>query len=196
MGAYTNVPPPHHWWDLVGPAGLLICGDPAFPVPDAPIGCLIARIGAGPPFPVGEFGIFAAETEGELEFGTNNIDFDSNDGMLKVNYGNKLSNTSSSVPPAAPAFDSMLQQNRPNPFNPVTMIEYSVLEADHVELNLYDASGALLRSLVAESKQPGDYTVSWDGRDAHGKRLPSGTYFYELKIGGAQASSKKMIMLK
>lgn len=196
MGVYTNVPPPHHWWDLVGPSGLLFCGDPAFPVPYAPIGCLIARIGPNPPFPVGEFAIFAAEASGELEYGTNNIDFDSNDGMLKVNTEKKSGNTSSSVPPASHEIASILRQNRPNPFNPVTTIQYAVEEASYVELNLYDASGTFLRSLVAETREPGDHTVSWDGRDAHGKRLPSGAYFYELKIGGRSAASKKMIMLK
>jgi hypothetical protein len=196
MGVYTSVPPPHHWWDVMGPSGMLLCGDPAFPVPHAPIGCLIARIGPSPPFPIGEFGIFAADASGELEYGTNNIDFDSNDGMLKVYTDKKSRNTASSVPPASREIDSVLRQNRPNPFNPVTMIQYSVKEAGHVELNLYDASGTFVTSLVSETKQPGEYTVSWDGRDAHGKRLPSGAYFYELKIGGHAAASKKMIMLK
>lgn len=83
-----------------------------------------------------------------------------------------------------------LQQNFPNPFNPVTNISYDVSKASFVELTVYDIMGREAGKLVSEYKQPGKYTAVFDGSE-----LSSGIYFYKLRAGDF-AANKKMILMK
>jgi hypothetical protein len=77
-----------------------------------------------------------------------------------------------------------LAQNFPNPFNPETIIEYTVGEWESsgegrvVELVVYDLLGRKLLTLVNEARRPGKYRVRLDGRG-----LSSGTYFYRMRAG-------------
>ena len=93
-----------------------------------------------------------------------------------------------------------LQQNYPNPFNPETTIKYSIgagtCSSCAVRLEIYNLLGELVRVLVDEIKQPGEYAVVWNGRDAQGKVVPSGIYIYKLKIGEEFAANKRMLFLK
>lgn len=88
-----------------------------------------------------------------------------------------------------------LKQNYPNPFNPVTSIPFSVTSGGKVMLKIYDTRGHLVRTLLDEVKQPGNYKIVWDGKGETGTRLSSGNYFYQLEIDGFQ-STRKMIILK
>jgi hypothetical protein len=85
----------------------------------------------------------------------------------------------------------------PNPFNPVTVIQYNVGEPGQVSLNVYDVTGRLVRTLVNETKTPasGGYSVTWDGRNDGGQSVSSGIYFYRLSTGSF-SETKKMILLK
>ena len=76
------------------------------------------------------------------------------------------------------AFD--LRQNLPNPFNPVTTIPYAIAEAGPVTLSVYNLQGQLVRTLVQEIAQPGEYAAVWDGRDVAGRAAASGVYLYRL----------------
>jgi hypothetical protein len=87
-----------------------------------------------------------------------------------------------------------LRQNYPNPFNPETEISYSVASAAEVRLDIYNALGQLVRSLVAGHRVPGEYTVTWDGADDQGQRLTGGVYFYTLRAGSF-AQTRKMVLL-
>lgn len=88
-----------------------------------------------------------------------------------------------------------LSQNYPNPFNPATTIRFQVQKTGSVKLSIYNSVGQLVRTLVDETKKPGDYTVRWDGRNHHGAKVASGTYFYQLTVGDF-TSAKKAILLK
>ncbi|MEA2063413.1 MAG: FlgD immunoglobulin-like domain containing protein [Gemmatimonadota bacterium] len=90
-----------------------------------------------------------------------------------------------------------LEQNTPNPFNPSTTIEFSVPEGRmiQVSLDVYDLRGRLVRSLVADTREPGTYNVHWDGTDKSGRRVASGVYFYRIKAG-TFVQTRKMIILK
>jgi hypothetical protein len=88
-----------------------------------------------------------------------------------------------------------LRQNYPNPFNPTTTIQYSVQQASHVELRIYDSLGRLIKTLVDEWKNSGDYTVAWDAKNTIGKAVPSGVYYYRI-VTGTFTSAKKMICVK
>ncbi len=93
-----------------------------------------------------------------------------------------------------------LLQNYPNPFNPETTIKYSIgagtCSSCAVQLEIYNLLGELVRVLVDEVKQPGEYAVVWNGRDDQGKVVPSGIYIYKLKIGEDFVANKRMLFLK
>lgn len=92
-----------------------------------------------------------------------------------------------------------LYQNRPNPFNPVTTIDFyidgSSSAADQVRLEIFNIIGQSVKTLIDESLLPGQHSIEWDGTDNNGSRLASGVYLYRLKIGES-SQAKKMMLLK
>ncbi|UCE18768.1 MAG: T9SS type A sorting domain-containing protein [Gemmatimonadota bacterium] len=91
-----------------------------------------------------------------------------------------------------------LYQNFPNPFNPTTSIQYTVVSDEappHVTLRIFNLLGQEVRILVNEVKEPGYYTVTWDGKGENGIDVPSGIYFYRLKTE-TFAAIRKMILMK
>jgi flagellar hook assembly protein FlgD len=85
----------------------------------------------------------------------------------------------------------------PNPFKHSSAISYQLAQAARVSLSVYDVSGRLVKSLSDgnETKEPGVYTVTWDARDARGRRLPSGVYFVRLDTDQYH-SIQKTVLLK
>ncbi|RKY91386.1 hypothetical protein DRQ15_05095 [candidate division KSB1 bacterium] len=75
-----------------------------------------------------------------------------------------------------------LSQNHPNPFNAGTIINYQLSNTARVKLTIYNLLGQQVRTLVDEVEKPGYYTAYWNGRDDQGLELPSGVYFYRLRI--------------
>jgi hypothetical protein len=73
---------------------------------------------------------------------------------------------------------------QPNPFNPHTTIKYYLPEAGSVRLLVFDVSGRLVRTLVDDSMPQGSHEVAWDGRDASGREVGSGSYLARLEFGG------------
>ena len=100
-----------------------------------------------------------------------------------------------SVPTTPKKFHDALVQNFPNPFNPATTIAFSLARRGHVVLAIYDVRGALVRTLVNETRTAGDYRIEWDGRNNAGTSVSSGVYFYRLSASGFR-STKKMVLLK
>jgi hypothetical protein len=89
----------------------------------------------------------------------------------------------------------VLDQNEPNPFHRFTQIRYALTEPGPVRLEIFDAAGRVVRTLVDATQQEGVYTVSWDGRDNPGERVEPGVYFYRVQTG-ASSDSRKMIVLR
>ena len=83
-----------------------------------------------------------------------------------------------------------LMQNHPNPFNPTTLISYSIQDFGLVTLKVYDILGNELAVLVNSAKEPGNYEVNFDASNQ-----PSGIYIYTLQVNGF-TDSKKMLLLK
>ena len=86
--------------------------------------------------------------------------------------------------------DYALQQNFPNPFNPVTQIVFAVPRTERVELTIFNNLGQRVATLVDRVLSAGEYEVQMDAA-----RLASGTYFYRLKAGDF-SSVKKMTLLR
>lgn len=84
----------------------------------------------------------------------------------------------------------MLSQNFPNPFNPLTRINFEIAKQGFVTLNVYDALGRLVNQIVNEVKSAGKYSV-----DFNASGLPSGIYFYKIEFNG-NSETKRMILLK
>jgi hypothetical protein len=83
----------------------------------------------------------------------------------------------------------------PNPLKTQTAIRYSVTGTTKLTLSIYDISGKIVKALVNEYRKPGDYIVSWDGKDEHDRAVAEGIYFYTLQTGNYN-STKKLILTK
>ena len=83
-----------------------------------------------------------------------------------------------------------LLQNFPNPFNAVTQIVYTLPQAAHVELSLFNATGQLVARLVNEPQESGTHAVVWNAEEAG-----SGVYLIRLAAGGF-TRTKKCILLQ
>jgi hypothetical protein len=86
-----------------------------------------------------------------------------------------------------------LEQNFPNPFGPVTRIDYRLGEGGPVNLAVFDAGGRQVRALIRTVQGPGEYSVRWDGRDDNGRSVTPGVYFYRLD-SGQQSQTRKLIV--
>lgn len=96
---------------------------------------------------------------------------------------------------STPAVPTILGQNAPNPFNPTTEIKYSLASPGEAKLRFLDPQGRVVRTLVDERKEAGEYAAIWDGRNDSGELLASGVYYYELRIGTA-TQARKAVLLK
>lgn len=86
-----------------------------------------------------------------------------------------------------------LEQNFPNPFNPSTLIKYTVPKASHISIKIYDSLGNEIAVLFNGIQKPGNYQVEWASGDNSG--FASGIYYYVLEAGEIFIS-KKMVLLK
>ncbi len=83
-----------------------------------------------------------------------------------------------------------LNQNFPNPFNPVTSIQYAIANKQFVTLKVYDILGKEITTLVNENKEAGNYSIDFNAAE-----LPSGVYIYQLTTPGF-IQARKMILAK
>ncbi|MCK4799083.1 MAG: T9SS type A sorting domain-containing protein, partial [Spirochaetes bacterium] len=88
-----------------------------------------------------------------------------------------------------------LGNNYPNPFNPTTSFTFSVPAKSNIQLNVYNAIGQKITTLVNKEMSSGKYTATWNGTNNVGAKVSSGLYFYELKADNF-SSVKKMLLIK
>ncbi|UCH62152.1 MAG: T9SS type A sorting domain-containing protein [Fidelibacterota bacterium] len=88
-----------------------------------------------------------------------------------------------------------LHPNIPNPFNPTTSIRFALPRATDVSLVVYDLLGNEVVRLVEGYNGAGLQRVVWNGRDASGRRVPSGVYIARL-VTVDYSNSIKMLLLK
>lgn len=90
---------------------------------------------------------------------------------------------------------NLLRQNAPNPFNPATTITFSLAREGSVALVIHDVRGSVVATLVDSWLPAGVHAIVWSGCDNHGRRVPSGLYFYSLDVDDFH-SVRKMMLLK
>ncbi|OQY27449.1 MAG: hypothetical protein B6244_10785, partial [Candidatus Cloacimonetes bacterium 4572_55] len=88
-----------------------------------------------------------------------------------------------------------LEQNFPNPFNPMTTISFAIKEPAHTTLKVYNTSGQLVKTLVDQPLERDYYNMIWDGTNSNHAKVSSGIYFYTLEAGDFH-TMKKMTLLK
>ena len=82
--------------------------------------------------------------------------------------------------PAAPPARLALSA-RPNPFASTAAITFSLPARAFVRMTVHDVQGRLVATPIAEVRDAGTYSAAWDGRDARGDAVASGTYFVRLR---------------
>lgn len=142
-----------------------------------------------PTVPVGDSTIIRFVSD-ETKFNDGNIPIHLKDGTLKTGVGIEEI-TSCKIPST-----SFVTQNYPNPFTISTEIKYGIPKATHVRITIYNLLGQKIVSLVNENKSAGHYKVYWDGRDASGKEVTGGLYFYKFEAGDKSSRTMKLTLLK
>ncbi len=125
-----------------------------------------------------------AVPESELVFG---YDLRSNDNVVLLRETSRWSLGGAATGKVA------LFQNFPNPLSNETSIVFSLPKASEVDLSVYDLSGRKVRTLLSGPQDPGVFAVEWNGTDGLGMRVPSGVYFYKLRVGETEHTKKMMV---
>ncbi len=84
-----------------------------------------------------------------------------------------------------------LYNNYPNPFNPVTNIQYQIPSAGNVELSIYNLQGQKVATLVNSTHTAGSHLVQWDASG-----FSSGIYFYRITTESGFTETKSLVLLK
>jgi len=90
---------------------------------------------------------------------------------------------------------TVLQSPKPNPFNNHTMIKFQIPVKTKVDLKIYNSTGRLVSTLIADEMNPGYYTMSWNGKDDISRTQGNGIYFIRLKTKDYDAT-KKMVLVR
>jgi len=143
------------------------------------------RLGEGMPYvPVLDFSYFNNGTKRLLRAATHGRS------AFEINLNDILTAISTEETSAISPKQFSLEQNFPNPFNPATIIKFSVPQKSFVSLKVFDVLGIAVQTLVGEERPAGNYEVTFDAA-----KLPSGVYFYTLQTNNFLAT-KKLIVLK
>jgi len=89
-----------------------------------------------------------------------------------------------------------LLANTPNPFNPTTTLHFELPATAAVRVDVYNASGALIRTLLDGARPAGRHTLEWNGTDQSGRGVASGVYFARMSVEGAVIDTRKLMLIK
>ena len=113
------------------------------------------------------------------------------DGALTSDVETRVAATRSAGGPT----EFQLRQNRPNPFNSDTIIDFILSVSGPVDLAVFNLAGQRLAALVDGHREAGTYEVAWDGRSDRGRPLASGVYIYRLRTE-KQLAIRKLLLLR
>lgn len=97
--------------------------------------------------------------------------------------------------PAAPQKEMWLGQNRPNPFNPRTQIDFELRREGDAVVEIHDVRGRLVLRRALGALQAGPNHFAWDGIDQRGETVASGTYHYTV-IADGERQTRTMVLLQ
>jgi len=83
----------------------------------------------------------------------------------------------------------------PNPFNPLTTIDYEISMPANVKIEVYNNRGQLVRNFILGYKEQGNYKLTWEGEDNNGCLCSTGIYYIRMQAG-KEIYTKKAVLLK
>ena len=88
-----------------------------------------------------------------------------------------------------------MNNNFPNPFNPLTTISYDLPEDGFVNISIYNVMGIHVKDLVNSQQNAGFKSIQWDATNNRGQQVSAGLYLYTIQAGNFR-QTKKMVLLK
>ena len=93
--------------------------------------------------------------------------------------------------------NAILNNNYPNPFNPLTTINFTINSAEgKTNIAVYNIKGQKVKTLVNDVLPTGGHTAIWNGTNSNGKQVSTGIYFYKMEHNGKHINTKKCLLLK
>ena len=93
-----------------------------------------------------------------------------------------------------PIIEKLETINYPNPFNPETIIRFSLPVNTNVKIDVYNIRGQRVVTLLDETFNQGHHTAIWKGIDANGRSVGSGVYFYRIQTETETIINRMMLM--
>jgi hypothetical protein len=133
----------------------------------------------------------------EAGFYTDSIEVHTNDPDQAVKYlrMNLTITATDAVEGSSPSAATWLGESSPNPAAPRTAIRFSLGQAGHARLAVFDVQGREVARLLDGSRPAGEQTIAWNGRDQNQQLVPSGVYFYRLEAEG-RTFSRRLVMTR
>ncbi len=125
----------------------------------------------------------------QYSYKVSSIDYSGNEGPA----GSPGTVTGVNGPSAATRF--ALHEATPNPFNPQTVLSFSLPAGGHVRLTIYNVAGRYVATLLDEARTAGRHELVWAGRDDQNRPVASGVYHYRIEAG-TFVETKRMLLLK
>ncbi len=127
---------------------------------------------------------------------TKTPNFHSPDDFGKLFFSDEPVRAPSSVAEGTKAVPVAVRINgvRPNPFNPSTLVEFTIGRPGDVSVIVYDVTGRVVKRLVDRSFGAGFHSVMWDGRDGSGNDASSGVYIVKVGSSGMYASARMTLV--
>ncbi len=109
--------------------------------------------------------------------------------------GQKVSSSPINVAITSPVPEALSFVLINNPFNPgeeSQMIEYSVPAPGNIEVQVKTLDNRMVRTLVSEQKEAGNFMVYWDGRDDQGRKVLSGMYVIQINYTASDGETVEL----
>lgn len=191
---------PLNWW---GPSGRTNAGSGA-PLSSSPGQALIGKIGSsGAPFEIGTYVVFGNGGQDPLnQSGTLYMRINDSDATLGDNQGTmvvaviqKQGGTAIQKVANYEPQSFKLNQNYPNPFNPATTIEFELFAAGLTKIFIFNQKGQKVTELINQYLPAGKHSVTWNGSNGKGIKVPSGAYYYQI-FSDKDTQAKRMILVR
>ena len=96
--------------------------------------------------------------------------------------------------PEVVEFTTGMRAAQPNPFNPMTTLQFTLKESGRVELDVYDLQGRLVKRLASRTYSAGEHQLTWYGRDDDGREVSSGLYLARFRSGGFEKTERLVLV--
>ena len=86
--------------------------------------------------------------------------------------------------------------NLPNPFTHSTTISFTIGSQAHVSIEIFNLKGQRIKTLSSTSLDKGTHSIAWNGNDDTDQEVPSGIYFYNLKVNNEVTNTGKCVLIR